>query len=303
MIDLELIVDESLSKNRIDKVLVDYLNLSRSRIQQLIGEGYILVNDTETKNNYKLRIDDLITCEIPEDKPLEITAIQMELDIVYEDHDVIVINKPRGMVVHPAETYREPTLVNGLLAHCKDLSGINGINRPGIVHRIDKDTTGLLIVAKNDVAHESLVKQLQDKTVNREYYALVHGVIPHDVGKIDAPIGRDKKDRLKMAVTDQNARNAITHFRVVERFKEYTLVLCRLETGRTHQIRVHMEYIGYPIVGDQKYGRRKTMPVDGQLLHAYKLTFVHPRTNLEQTVTCEMPQDFVIVLNQLRSGY
>lgn len=301
MIDFEIVVNDEQNKNRIDKLLAEIMDLSRSRIQQLINEGYVLVNDTETKSNYKVHINDVITCEIPDEKPLDIVPIEMNLDVVYEDSDVIVVNKPRGLVVHPAETYREPTLVNGLLAHCQDLSGINGITRPGIVHRIDKDTTGLLIVAKNDKAHESLVLQLQNKTVYREYYALVHGVIPHDVGTIDAPIGRDKIDRLKMSVTDVNGRNAITHFQVEERFAEYTLVLCRLETGRTHQIRVHMQYIGFPIVGDPKYGRRKSLPVAGQLLHAHRLTFIHPISGKEISVSCPIPEDFQQVLAELRS--
>ncbi|MDD2592033.1 MAG: RluA family pseudouridine synthase [Erysipelotrichaceae bacterium] len=301
MIDLELVVAEDQVRVRIDKFLADNMDLSRSRIQQLINEGYVLVNDAEVKNNYRVHVFDVITCEIPEDKPLEIVPIMMDLAVIYEDQDVIVINKPRGMVVHPAETYKEPTLVNGLLAHCKDLSGINGVTRPGIVHRIDKDTTGLLVVAKNDLAHESLVKQLQNKTMGREYYALVHGVIAHDLGTIDAPIGRDKKDRLKMTVTEENGRNAVTNFQVIERFKEHTLILCRLETGRTHQIRVHMQYIGYPIVGDKRYGRRKTLAVDGQLLHAFRLKFTHPRTNKEISVNCDLPSDFQSVLNELRS--
>ncbi|MEA5026214.1 MAG: RluA family pseudouridine synthase [Erysipelotrichaceae bacterium] len=301
MEDFELIVKPEQIGHRLDKTVAEGVKMSRSRIQQLVSEGYILVNDTEVKNNYRVKTNDIITGEIPADIPLVVVPIPMNLDIVYEDHDVIVVNKPRGLVVHPAETYKEPTLVNGLLAHCQDLSGINGVLRPGIVHRIDKDTTGLLIVAKNDVAHESLVKQLQDKTVNRHYYALVHGVIPHDNGTIDAPIGRDRNDRLKMAVTDINGRQAVTHFTVVERFKEFTLVDCRLETGRTHQIRVHMEYIGYPIAGDPKYGRRKSLPVAGQLLHAYQLTFEHPVTHQSVTVSCELPQDFKNVLEQLRS--
>lgn len=300
MIDFELVVNETQVSSRLDKTLADNMDLSRSRIQQLINEGYVLVNDVEVKNNYRVKLDDLITCEIPADIPLKVDPIEMPLDIIYEDADVIVVNKARGLVVHPAETFKNPTLVNGLLAHCHDLSGINGVLRPGIVHRIDKDTTGLLIVAKNDKAHESLVKQLQDKTVSRHYYALVHGVITHDNGTIDAPIGRDKNNRLKMAVTGINSRSAVTHFSVIERFDEYTLVDCRLETGRTHQIRVHFEYIGFPIVGDQKYGRRKTLPVAGQLLHAYELTFVHPTTLETMTVSCDLPEDFAEVLVELR---
>ena len=218
----------------------------------------------------------------------------------YEDEDVIVINKPKNIVVHPAAGNQTGTLVNGLLYHCKDLSGINGTLRPGIVHRIDKDTTGLLIVAKNDLAHASLSKQLQSKTVNRLYYALVHGVIQHDFGTIDAPIGRDVKDRQKMAVTSTNSKDARTHFQVIERFENYTLVECRLETGRTHQIRVHMQYIGHPVVGDEKYSYRKTMQTNGQLLHAHQLTFQHPRTGEMITVEAELPKQFADILEELR---
>ena len=236
-----------------------------------------------------------------DDRELEVEPENIPLDIRYEDEDVIVINKPKGMVVHPANGNQNGTLVNALLYHCKDLSGINGVLRPGIVHRIDKDTTGLLIVAKNDMAHASLSKHLQTKSVNRLYYALVHGVIPHDFGTIDAPIGRDVNDRQKMAVTASNSKDARTHFKVIERFKEYTLVECRLETGRTHQIRVHMQYIGHPVVGDEKYSYRKTMKTGGQLLHAHQLTFVHPRTNETITVEAPLPTQFEEILEELRA--
>lgn len=232
---------------------------------------------------------------------MDVEAEAIPLDIRYEDEDVIVINKPKGMVVHPANGNQHGTLVNALLYHVKDLSGINGVLRPGIVHRIDKDTTGLLIVAKNDMAHASLSKQLQTKSVNRLYYALVHGVIPHDFGTIDAPIGRDVNDRQKMAVTSTNSKDARTHFKVIERFQEYTLVECRLETGRTHQIRVHMQYIGYPVVGDEKYSYRKTMKTNGQLLHAHQLTFVHPRTQQQITVEAPLPEQFETILKELRA--
>ena len=201
----------------------------------------------------------------------------MNLEIVYEDADVLVVNKPSGMVVHPAPGHASGTLVNGLMHHCTDLSGINGVARPGIVHRIDKDTSGLLMVAKNDVAHESLVNQLVEKSVTRKYTALVHGHIAHEKGTIDAPIGRDQKDRQKQAVIDKG-KHAVTHFQVIERFGDFTLVECRLETGRTHQIRVHMNYIGYPLAGDPKYGPKKTIDFDGQVLHAGVLGFVHPVT-------------------------
>ncbi len=298
---LEYSISSEYKNERIDKVLSKLSSLSRSRIQGLIDEGCVLVNDIEMKSSYKVKENDLVTLRIPEEKELSVEPIEMALDIVYEDRDVIVVNKPRGLVVHPADTYKEPTLVNGLLYHCKDLSGINGVLRPGIVHRIDKDTTGLLIVAKNDKAHESLVKQLQTKTVSRKYLAIVHGSLDHDIGTIDAPIGRDKKDRLKMAVV-ADGKEAVTHFTVKERFKDYSLVECVLETGRTHQIRVHMAYIGHPVASDTKYGPRKSLNCAGQLLHAYELTFEHPATGEKITVSCDLPQDFKEILEELRSA-
>ena len=286
---------------RIDKVAAKYeAELTRSRLQTLIDEGSLLVNGKPVKNNYKVKLDDFIELDFIDDAELDAPAENLNLDIVYEDSDVIVINKPRGMVVHPSAGNQHGTLVNGLLYHCTDLSGINGVLRPGIVHRIDKDTTGLLIVAKNDKAHLSLADQLKDKTVNRLYYALVHGVMEHDYGTIDAPIGRDVKDRQKMAVTAVNSKHAVTHFKVVERFKNYTLVECRLETGRTHQIRVHMQYIKHPVVGDQKYSYRKTMDCGGQLLHAHTLTFVHPSTGDSVTVHAPLPPDFQNILDTIR---
>lgn len=296
---LEFVVNAENSGKRIDKYLAENSSLSRSRLQSLIDQGYVTVFDADTKSSYKVKENDEIKVEVPLEKELSVEPIEMDLNIVYEDHDVIVVNKPRGMVVHPADTYREPTLVNGLLAHCKDLSGINGVLRPGIVHRIDKDTTGLLICAKNDKAHESLVKQLQTKTVSRKYMAIVHGNIDHDYGTVDAPIGRDKNDRLKMAVV-KDGRDAVTHFTVKERFKNYTLVECVLETGRTHQIRVHMAYINHPVAADKKYGPRKSLDCEGQLLHAYELTFTHPTTNEKITVSCPLPEDFADILEQLR---
>lgn len=288
---------------RIDKYLSEREEeLSRSRIQSLIDEELIFVNGKKTKSNYKLKNEDIIDILESEDKELEAKPEKMDLNIVYEDNDVIVLNKPKGIVVHPAPGSTSGTLVNGLLYHCKDLSGINGVLRPGIVHRIDKDTTGLLIVAKNDKAHISLSEQLQSKSVSRKYYALVHGVIEHEFGTIDAPIGRDVKDRQKMAVTSTNSKNAITHFKVIERFKDYTLVECKLETGRTHQIRVHMQYINHPVVGDEKYSYKKTMKVNGQLLHAHEITFVHPTTNERVTLHAPLPSLFEDVLKELREN-
>lgn len=286
---------------RIDKYLCEQTQLTRSRIQQLIEQGAVVVNGKATKSNYKINPGDLIEVSYEDLSELDVVAQDIPLDIRYEDSDVIVINKPRGMVVHPANGNQQGTLVNALLYHCKDLSGINGVLRPGIVHRIDKDTTGLIIVAKNDKAHLELSKQLQDKTVNRLYYALVHGTFAHDYGTIDAPIGRDETDRQKMAVTEKNSKEARTHFRVLERFKDYSLVECRLETGRTHQIRVHMRYIDHPIVGDEKYGYRRTMKIGGQLLHAHQLEFIHPSTGEKMVVEAEIPQDFAEVLQRLRA--
>lgn len=296
------IVEEAKQQVRIDKFLSEKAEaLSRSRIQSLIKDGAILVNGAPCKSNTKVKAQDEVSLDVPEEEALCVDAEAMELDIRYEDQDVIVVNKPKDMVVHPAAGHGHGTLVNGLLYHCKDLSGINGILRPGIVHRIDKDTTGLLIVAKNDMAHKDLVEQLQCKRVNRLYYALVHGVINHEFGTIDAPIGRDPKDRQKMAVVAENAKDARTHFQVLERFQSFTLVECRLETGRTHQIRVHMQYIGHPVAGDPKYSFRKPFGNSGQFLHAHALTFVHPRTKESITVEAELPQEFQDVLEKLRA--
>lgn len=289
---------------RLDKVLGALQEeWSRCQIQTFIDEGHLLVNGEKVKKTYKLKENDEIVVNPPEPEPLEILAEDLNLEIVYEDADVLVVNKPKGMVVHPAPGHTTGTLVNGLMHQVTDLSGINGVMRPGIVHRIDKDTSGLLMVAKNDLAHESLVQQLVDKSVTRRYIALVHGHIPHDKGTIDAPIGRDKKDRQKMGVVDEG-KHAVTHFQVIGRFGvDYTLVQCRLETGRTHQIRVHMNYIGYPLVGDPKYGPKKTMDIGGQALHAGVLGFVHPRTNEYLEFEAPMPQEFDALLNELKSSY
>lgn len=294
-------IDESLQGVRIDKAL-STLNeeWSRTHVQQWIKDQCALVNGTAVKTNYKCNLGDVIEINVPELEELDVVAEPMDLDIYYEDTDVLVVNKPRGMVVHPAPGHTSGTLVNGLMAHCTDLSGINGVMRPGIVHRIDKDTSGLLMVAKNDMAHESLVQQLVDKTVTRKYQAVVHGVIPHDYGTIDAPIGRDKKDRQSMTVTEENSKHAVTHFRVLERFTGFTLVECQLETGRTHQIRVHMKYIGFPLAGDPKYGPKKTLQFNGQVLHAGLLGFIHPRTKEYLEFEAPLPQDFEDLLDNLR---
>lgn len=286
---------------RIDKfITAQNEDWSRSMVQTWIKEERVTVNNEPVKSNYKVSVDDEITLRVPPPKELNIKPEPMDLDIVYEDEDVVVVNKPRGLVVHPAPGHYSGTLVNGLLAHCKDLSGINGVMRPGIVHRIDKDTSGLLMVAKNDKAHAGLAEQLKNHTVNRKYVAIVHGVIPHEMGTIDAPIGRDPKHRQQMAVVFENSKPAVTHFVVLERFKEYTLVELKLETGRTHQIRVHMKYIGYPLASDPKYGPKDTLELNGQALHAKTLGFVHPKTGEYLEFEAPLPEDMQEVLTFLR---
>ncbi|MEK4030265.1 RluA family pseudouridine synthase [Pseudobacillus sp. FSL P4-0506] len=299
MDSIEYIVREEEENVRIDKVAAGINEeWSRTQVQDWIKAGLIKVNGKPVKSNYKCLTGDELLIEIPDPEPLDIEAEDLNLDVYYEDEDVLVVNKPRGMVVHPAPGHLSGTLVNGLMAHCKDLSGINGVMRPGIVHRIDKDTSGLLMVAKNDMAHEKLVQQLVDKSVTRKYQAIVHGVIPHDHGTIDAPIGRDTKDRQSMAVVN-GGKHAVTHFHVLERFKDFTFVECVLETGRTHQIRVHMKYIGYPLAGDPKYGPKKTLNIDGQALHAGVLGFVHPRTGEYMEFEAPLPEEFQRLLKLL----
>lgn len=283
---------------RIDKVLGHFLSdVSRSQLQKWIEDGHVTVNGQVVKTKYKLKAGDVVKIipEVPQTIDLEPEDIP--LDIVYEDDDVIVVNKPAGMVVHPAPGHPGHTLVNALLYH-SPLSTINGEFRPGIVHRIDKDTSGLLMVAKNDLAHRSLAAQLKAKTNQREYVALVHGVIKEDQGTIDAPLGRSKKDRKRQAVV-MDGRHAVTHFEIVKRYRHYTLVKCRLETGRTHQIRVHMAYIGHPLAGDPLYGPRKTLAGPGQYLHAGLLGFKHPRTGQEMTFTAPLPDYFTKMLEHL----
>ena len=293
-------IEEQHAGERIDKAVSSLQKeWSRTQIGNWVSEGVLTVNGEVVKPKYKVKTGDVIEITVPEVEELEIVAEDLNLEIVYEDADVLVVNKPRGMVVHPAPGHTTGTLVNGLMHHCTDLSGINGVMRPGIVRRIDKDTTGLLMVAKNDVAHESLVNQLVEKTVTRKYTALVHGHIAHDKGTIDAPIGRDTKDRQKQAVVD-SGKHAVTHFQVIERFGDYTLVECRLETGRTHQIRVHMNYIGFPLAGDPKYGPRKTIDFGGQVLHAGVLGFTHPVTGEYLEFSSPLPEDFQQLLASLR---
>jgi len=289
-------------KGRIDKVLSDLLKEhSRSQIQQWLKDEHITVNGEVTRSNYKVKEQDEISINVPEPEELNVLAEDIPIEIVYEDDDVLVVNKPQGMVVHPSAGHQHGTLVNALLYHIKDLSSINGIIRPGIVHRIDKDTSGLLMVAKNDQAHVALAEQLKDKTSLRKYIALVHGEIAHDKGEINAPIGRSKNDR-KMQAVIEGGKPAVTHFEVLERFEGYTLVQLQLETGRTHQIRVHMKYIGYPVAGDPLYGPRKTLKGNGQFLHAEMLGFKHPTTGQMMVFEAPLPDLFEKTLDQLRNN-
>ena len=272
---------------------------SRSHLQKMIAEEKILINSQKSKPSYKLTGNETITIAEIETRPLELEAENIPIDILYEDNDIIVINKERGMVVHPAESLTHGTLVNALLFHCKDLSGINGVMRPGIVHRLDKDTSGVMVVAKNDKSHINLSKQIQSKTAKRSYLAIVHGCIADDVGIVEGSIGRHKTDRKKMAITP-DGKPAITEFKVIQRFKDYTLVECNLKTGRTHQIRVHMTSIGYPIVGDPTYGVRKNIfDIKGQALHSYKLTLIHPSTNEQMNFTAPLPEDMSKIIKSL----
>lgn len=294
-------VSDAQFSERIDKYLARTLDeYSREFIMRLIASESVKLNGRVVKASYRVKDGDEIEVEIAEPQELENMAQDIPLDIIYEDDDIIVINKPRHMVVHPSNGHDDGTLVNALLYHCHDLSGINGIKRPGIVHRIDKDTTGLLVVAKNDRAHEFLAAQLADHTMHREYVALCKGVIKENEGCIIAPIGRDKYNRQKMAVDTKNGKEAITNFKVIKRYNQYTLISCILETGRTHQIRVHLNYIGFPIEGDPVYGGRTNLLFsDGQLLHAKKLFLIHPTTKQKMEFEAPLPSDFLDVLKKL----
>ncbi|GBG97332.1 RluA family pseudouridine synthase [Lactococcus termiticola] len=287
---------------RLDKAVANMSEVSRTLINDLIKEGKILVNGEQKKAKYAVKENDQIDYELPEVEVLDIQAEDIPLDIVYQDADVAVVNKPQGMVVHPSAGHASGTLVNALMYQVKDLSSINGVIRPGIVHRIDKDTSGLLMIAKNDMAHEALACQLKAKSNQRRYLAIVHGNLPNDKGTIEAPIGRNKKDRKKQAVV-ADGKPAITHFEVLERFESgYNLVALQLETGRTHQIRVHMAYIGHPLAGDPLYGPRKTLtPNAGQFLHAETLGFVHPSTGEEMAFQVDVPEIFEKQLEGLRN--
>ena len=289
---------------RLDVFVVErFPELSRSHVQKLIEQGNVLVDGSVRKANYKLRGGEAVQVTVPQAEPISVEPEDIPLDILYEDKDIIVVNKARGMVVHPASGVYSGTLVNALLYHCRDLSGINGEIRPGIVHRLDKDTSGVMVCAKNDTAHLDLAEQIRTKTAHRTYWAIVHGNIKEEAGIIKGDIGRHPTDRKKMAIVRENGKPAVTHFKVLERFGEYTLVECKLETGRTHQIRVHMTSIGHPLVNDPKYGPKKSSPfaINGQALHSLQLTLTHPVTKEEMTFTAPLPTDMEKILTGLRN--
>ncbi|MDD6673238.1 MAG: RluA family pseudouridine synthase [Eubacteriales bacterium] len=291
---------------RLDKLLCENLDgFTRSAVQRLIEDGNATVNDVIVAKNYKCKVGDNVEIFVPDAKPLEATAQNIALDIVYEDNDLLVVNKPKGMVVHPANGNPDGTLVNALLYHCgESLSGINGVIRPGIVHRIDKDTSGLLIVAKSDKAHIGLAEQIKEHSFSRAYETVVYGNIKEDKFTVCQPIGRDSRDRKKMAVTPKNSKKAVTHFEVIKRYGEFTHLRCTLETGRTHQIRVHCAYIGHPVAGDSVYGPKKVIErLHGQCLHAKHIGFVHPITNEYLEFESELPEYFVSFLNYLDNKY
>ena len=301
MKSLKLYVSDETSGVRIDKWLSENIDeLSRASVQKLLKEGNILINSGAVNKNYKLRKNDVIDINIPDPVILDVLPQDIPIDIVYEDDDLLVVNKPKGMVVHPAAGNYENTLVNALLYHCEGrLSGINGVIRPGIVHRIDKYTSGLLIVAKNDNAHKHLAEQIKSHSFTREYCGIVCGCIKDHENTINAPIGRHKYDRKKMTVTDKNSKNAVTHYKVLEVFEKYSLLKFILETGRTHQIRVHMSYIGHPILGDDVYGKA-FKGIDGQCLHAKKIGFIHPSTGEYMEFDSELPEYFEKVLKKVK---
>lgn len=295
-------IEENFEGERIDKYLTKiFTDQSRSYLQGLIEKGNVLVNDKSVKSNYKLKIYDEVKVTIPEPLILKAEPENIPINIVYEDSDVIVVNKPQGMVVHPAPGNYTGTLVNGLLYHCNDLSTINGVIRPGIVHRIDKDTSGILVIAKNDNSHNFLSEQLRDHSMKREYYAVVEGVLKQDKGTIDKPLGRNKKDRLKMGIVEGGKR-AVTHYEVLERYKSNTLIKCILETGRTHQIRVHMASIGHPLIGDPLYGfKKQKYKLEGQMLHAKVLGFIHPSSKEYMEFSSELPGYFKDLIEKLHN--
>lgn len=289
---------------RADVFLAAKLGVSRSNMQKLLEDGRVKRGEKIIKANYKVRAGEMFVVDIPEPEPIEAVPENIPLDIIYEDDDVVVLNKARGMVAHPAPGNYTGTLVNALLYHCSNLSGINSAIRPGIVHRLDKDTSGIMIVAKNDAAHISLSQQIQSKTAVRTYLAVVRGNIKTDSGTIETQIARDKTDRKKMSVVKEGGRDAITDYEVLERFGKYTLVRCKLRTGRTHQIRVHMEYLGYPLVGDPKYSPMKTpFGIKGQALHSHTLEFTHPRTGERMKFEAPLPEDMHKIITRLHNGH
>lgn len=289
------------SELRLDVALTEKTARSRSFIQNLLQDGRVRVNGLTKKANYKIQQEDIVEINIPKPRELDVLPENIDIEIVYEDQDIVVVNKPQGMVVHPAPGSWSGTLVNALLYHCRTLSSINGIIRPGIVHRIDKDTSGLLVVAKNDEAHQHLALQIKDHLVDRTYRAIVHGVLPEPSGTINAPIGRDPKDRKKMGVVFKNSRDAVTHYYVLERYLQFTELQAKLETGRTHQIRVHLAYLKHPVLGDPLYGPKKNpFGLDGQVLHAESLAFIHPKTGEQRQFTAGLPEYFKEVLEKLQ---
>lgn len=303
-LNLEFTVEQD-EKMRIDRYLSECCDgLSRSYLQKLVKDGAASVNGEAVKSNYKVSVGDQISLLVPEAVEPEIIPEEMDLDILYEDEDIILINKPKGMVVHPAVGHYTGTLVNGLMYHCREeLSGINGVMRPGIVHRIDMDTTGVMIACKNDMAHNSIAEQLKEHSITRKYYAIVHGVLKEEDGTVDAPIGRHPVDRKKMSINEKNGRNAVTHYHVLDRFTRFTYVECTLETGRTHQIRVHMASIGHPLLGDALYGPSKCpFKLQGQTLHAGVLGIRHPRTGAYMEFTAPLPDYFKELLDKLANA-
>ena len=298
-----LVAEEKDSGKRADVFFAEILESTRSHVQLLLNEGRVSRRDKPVKPNYRIKTGDEFQIVLPRPVPLEAEPEDIPLDIIYEDDDVIVLNKPRGMVVHPAPGHYTGTLVNALLYHCKNLSGINGVIRPGIVHRLDKDTSGIMIVAKNDEAHVSLSKQIQEKTAKRTYLCIVRGNVKADKGVIKTRMDRDKNDRKRMAVVTEGGREAITEYEVLERFGRFTVVRCRLMTGRTHQIRLHMEYLGYPLVGDPKYSPMKIpFSIKGQALHSQTLDFIHPRTGKPMYFEAPLPEDMQKIITRLHNG-
>lgn len=304
MNEIVMEITPEMEGERIDKCISNYLeSLSRSYIQKIIKDGKAYVNDAVVKANYKVKVDDKVQFEIPDCEEPDIPPQDIPLDILYEDKDILIVNKPKDMVVHPAPGHYEGTLVNAIMFHCKDeLSGINGVLRPGIVHRIDKDTTGSIIICKNDEAHRKIAQQLKEHSITRKYRAIVYGRILEEEGTVNAPIGRHPTDRKKMAINEKNGKPAVTHYKVLERFDKYTYIECQLETGRTHQIRVHMTSVGHPLLGDEVYGNAKCpFKLEGQTLHAMTIGFIHPTTGDYVEYEAPLPEYFEHLLQILRT--